>query len=144
MTQAQFKEADSNPVFLLADTVGMDLHDMNGVIRGMKPKFFSVGGLLRVQSDVVVTVDQRSKEVVTAFMRIRHHLWAYFIITAQSQFVLFFDGNRAKIRVGGEREFGRRQGSETLKLIKPAVTKAFHYQESGWVETDPTPLLSDL
>lgn len=131
-------------LFRLADTFGVTLHKKGEAIRGFATREFDVGGTWLIKSDVTVCVDESSKKLVTAFARIANSLWMYAVITEQGSWLLPFDGQRAKIRVGAEKEFGTGDGMKTLKKLKHAIVGAFSFTNNTWTPTDPDALVADL
>lgn len=139
-----YKEINDKLMFKLADMLGIDLHYKDGAIRGFEERKFGIGGLWRVENDVTVVVDESSEKLVTAYSRIRKNLWAYLVITPVCQWVLFFDGAVAKMKVGAEHEHGVGDGNHTLARIKNAVTIAFVMEKGKWQQTDSAALLQGL
>lgn len=139
-----YKDMNDKLMFKLADITGIDLFYKDNVIRGYEERSFGIGSLWRVKTDVTVTVDECNEKLVTAFSRIRKNLWAYFVVTHACQWVLFFDGSLAKMKVGAEHDHGKGDGNRTLARIKDAVTIAYVIENEKWIETDSHALLQGL
>lgn len=131
-------------VYRAADALQMNLYEIQGVLRGFETRSIDLGGLWNLKSDVVVTVDENTDALVSAFVRFRKNLWGYLVVTEGGQWLLFFDGDRAKIRVGSERSYGNGKSSSALKKIKDAVTGALSYKDGAWGASDPDVLLKGL
>lgn len=113
-------------IYKVADTFKTDLFLTNKTIRGLvQDRIFDVHGLWKVKSDMTIIVDENSDKLATAFVRILGNLWGYLVVTEDSSFLLFFDGSRAKIHVGAEKEFGLGNAQVSLKKLKPSISRAF-------------------
>lgn len=132
-------------VYLLADLLNQNIYlTAQGEYRALMDYEFDVGGLWKVKSSITLCVDEKSEKLVTAFIKLRKSLWAYAVVNETGKWLLFFDNDRAKIRVGAEREFGHGNGMGTLKRLKPAITGAMAYASGQWKPTSPDVLIGDL
>lgn len=135
--------ASTDPMLLkLADIVETELFRIQGVARGYSPKTHEVAGLWSIKCDLVVTVDEESPQVVSAFVRVIKDLWAYVVVSREGAWLLWFDNNRAKISVGGEHHFGTRKGLQTLKRLEPYITCALTWRADEWVSVDVKSLIA--
>lgn len=129
----------------LADVTQTPIYESNKAIRGFSEQVWNLGDLWKLKFDLTVCVDHRSEVLVTAFVHVRKNLWFYYVGTEGQQWMLAFDGDRAKIRVGGEKEFSTGKPEETLKRLKPAITRAFVCDAKGlWKPDNADHLLSGL
>lgn len=138
------KLPDQN-LYDLADTMQIDLYEIAGVIRGFKSRTWDLGGLWTLKGDVTVVVEHKSQILLTAFVRVRKHLWFYYVGTDTHQWLLAFDGDRAKIKVGAEKEFSPSgKPEDTLKKLSPSITRAFVYDNDKWKPEDVRKLLKGM
>ncbi len=137
-------EPKDHLLYLLADLLNQNVYLVNNEYRAHTEHEFDVGGVWTLKSPVTVCVDEKSEKLVTAFMRIRKSLWAYVVITEQGKWLLFFDNDRVKIRLGAEREFGHGNGMSTIKRLKSAITGAVSFVDGAWKPTSPAVLIGDL
>ena len=131
-------------LFKTADILQMTLFEIETQVRGFVTRTFSVGGLWNLKSDVTVAVDEHSSKLVTAHMRVRKNLWAYVVVSSGGQWLLFYDGDRVKIKVGAESALGTGDGARTLAKLKPAINAAYVYSDAGWTPANVAALLEGM
>lgn len=132
-------------LFKLADSFQVTLFEIDGKIRGFKTLKHNLGDLWSVSSDMTLCVDETSKGMVTAYARICKNLWAYAVVTHKGQWVLMFDGDKAKLRPGNEQTIGIGNGVATLLKLKPTITCAFILTATKrWSPTNALALLDGL
>lgn len=131
-------------LFKLADLFGGALHVAKSSVRGSVSSSVSVGGVWKIPVDATLAVDENSPKLLTAFMRIRKNLWAYVVVTSAGQWMLFFDNDHTKIKLGGEALFGTGSGMKTLARLKSAVTGAVAFDGLTWVPADALALVEGL
>jgi len=113
-------------VYKVADAFQTDMFHVGADIRGLIPSHqFKVGQWV-AKGDVTIVVDENTDNMCSAVARIYGNLWSYFIATAEGTWLLFFDGSKAKIHVGAEREFGLGNAKASLKKLKPSITRVFY------------------
>lgn len=132
-------------LFLLADMFGTNVYKVDGQYRACVRQEFKIHDHWKVSGYVTLCVDEHTQDkLLTSFARIRKNLWAYVVITESGRWMLFFDNDHAKIRVGAEREFGHGNGMATLKKLKPAITSALSFLGNEWKPADPKELIEGL
>ena len=113
-------------LFRLADTFKTDLYHVGSDVRGLIASHtFKIGEWIS-KGDITIVVDENSEKMVSALARIYGNLWTYCLITKEGTWLLFFDGSRVKLHVGAEREFGLGNAKNSLKKLKPALTRVFY------------------
>lgn len=117
---------EDSMIYRVADTMNTDLFKVDSQIRGLiESHVFNVHDLWGVKSDITICLDEHNGKLATAFFKVLGSLWGYLVVTNEAAWVLFFDGSRAKIRAGAEKEFGLGNAQATLKKLRPSVTRAF-------------------
>jgi hypothetical protein len=113
-------------IYKLADTFKTDMFHVGSDIRGLIPSHqFKIGEWV-AKGDITIIVDENTKHLVSALARIYGNLWAYFMATQEGTWMLFFDGSVAKLHPGNEKSFGLGNARNSLKKLRPALTRVFH------------------
>jgi len=113
-------------IYKVADAYHTDLFHVGNQVRGLiQDHKFKVGDW-NLKSDITIVLDENTDKLVSAMARIIGNLWSYFIVTKQGQWMIFFDGSRVKLHTGAEAEFGLGNAKNSLKKLKPALTRVFH------------------
>lgn len=132
-------------LYKIADTFKTDLFLVGKDIRGLVADHqLDVAGAWQLKTDVTVIVDESTEKLVSALTRMVDGLWAYAVSTTDGIWLLFFDGDRVKLKPGKEKELGLGSAKATLSKIKSSVTRAF-FRKSGsgavWEPVDPKELV---
>ena len=114
---------------MLADTLGCNVYHMPaGDIRGCTTREFQISEYWKVKSDVTFFVDEHTPELLSAVVRVRKNLWFYLVILSSgNRWMLFFDNDRAKIKIGSEREFCSGSSADALRRLKESALVAKEY-----------------
>lgn len=116
----------------LADTFHTDLFLVDGKVRGLVQDHpLNIGGIWNIKSDMTIYVDERGPKRVAALVRVMDHLWAMYIGTKNSTNLFFFDSDKAKIRVGAEKDFAMGKGEATFLKLRSAITSSFSRSADG-------------
>lgn len=113
-------------IYKVADAFKTDMFHVGTQVRGLITDHKFKVGDWTLKSDITIVVDENTDKLVSAMARVLGNLWSYFIVTKQGQWLLFFDGSRVKLHIGAESEFGLGNAKNSLKKIKPALTRVFH------------------
>lgn len=116
-------------IYKVADAFKTDMFHVGSDVRGLIPGHEFKVGQWTCKSDVTIIFDENTDHMVSALGRILGNLWVYFMATKNGQWALFFDGSHVKLRVGSEKEFGLGNAKNSLKKLKPAITRVFQMVE---------------
>ena len=113
-------------IYKIADCFQTDLYLVDKQIRGVvQGHTMNLGDIWAVRTDVTICVDENTDKLVTAFVRVCGNLWGYMMSTEKGVWMIFFDNDHVKLRVGGEKEFGLGNAKSTIGKLKNAMTRAF-------------------
>ena len=113
-------------IYKVADAYRTDMFHVGSHVRGLITDHKFTVGDWNLKSDITIILDENTDNMVSAMARVLGNLWSYFIVTKSGQWMLFFDGSRVKLHVGAEAEFGLGNAKNSLKKLKPALTRVFH------------------
>lgn len=123
----------SSQIYLLADTLAMNLYTSGAKIVGASTKFVETGPLdlslnMMVFSDVVGPVE------LSAFVKFGRHLWGYIITKAGYSLIYFFDGEEAELTPKTAYNYGGVSNVSTLLKIsaKTPIVAVFLFRQDGW------------
>lgn len=134
-----YSEKQNTMIFQMGDLLGTDLYEVDGVIRGLSNKVPSLKGFgwpVPLPSEMICMVEEVNETIIGAVARIRKNLWLYALITEHYQGLLFFDGARATIRVGQEKEFLTGNVEQTITKLVPFVVAQFELTDGSWVRVN--------
>jgi len=117
-------------IYKVADAYKTDLFHVGSQVRGLITDHQFRVGDWNLKSDITIIIDENTEKMVSAMARVLGNLWSYFIVTKSGQWMLFFDGSRVKLHPGAEAEFGLGNAKNSLKKLKPALTRVFYMAAS--------------
>lgn len=124
-TKLDVNHMESN-LLSAADVLGIDLHLVEGKVRGNEEKVVQLSGW-KLPFDVVACSDQVTPLECSFFVKFRGALWGFLCVYKESHLLYFFDGMVAGITVANMSSFGEKMNHLTRRKLGKAVTRVFRY-----------------
>lgn len=127
-------------IYDAADAFDVRLNKTAAGYQGFTSKKHNIVNFWKFETDLVIQSDSVKDRMNSFFVRFSGNLWGYFISTHKGLWLWYFDGDRAKVRIGDIASFKTGDIKQTLKKLQPAGRDAYTFDPNTqtWIPFDVT------